>query len=47
MNVVSEFASFSLFILKFEINSDGFPQSCETSYDIPGLSVVRVPVAGS
>ena len=47
LNVVSEFTSFSLFILKFEINSDGFPQLCQRSYDIPGPSVVRLPVAGS
>ena len=39
--------AFYLFILNLQINFDGFPQSCQPSYAVPGLSVVRVPVAGS
>ena len=39
---MKEFTSFSLFILKFKINSDGFPQSCHRSYAVPGLYVVRL-----
>ena len=39
--------AFCPFILKFEINFDRFPQSCQHSYAVPGLSVVRVHVVGS
>ena len=39
--IVSEFTSFSVFLL-FKINSDGFLESCGTSYAVPGLSVIRL-----